>query len=84
MTWLKDRGGNLINSEKLLSLYVSADPSDASHYVVRANVYDPDNPAGEFTATFGDPAPSTMSQADAQACLDKLAVLLGAVDPAKL
>ena len=84
MTWLKDRGGNLINSEKLLSLYVSADPADGSHYVVRANVYDPDNPAGEFTATFGDQAPSMMTQEQAQGYLDKLAVVLGVVDPALL
>lgn len=81
MVWLKDRGGSLINSKKLLSLYVATDPANGAYYVVKANVYDPDNPSGEFASTFGDAAPSTMSQGDAQAYLNKLSVLLGAVDP---
>lgn len=84
MTWLRDRGGNLINSEKLLSFYVAPDPANGTYYAVKANVYDPDNPAGEFASTFGDPAPSTMSQSDAETYLAKLSALLGAVDIAQL
>ena len=84
MTWLKDRAGSLINSDLLVGLYVSPDPVNGTYYVIKGNVYDPDSPSGEFMATFGDPAPSTMSQGDAQAYLDKLGVLLGSVDITQL
>lgn len=80
MPWIKDRGGSLINSAHLLSMYVATDPANASYYVVRSNVYDPDNPAGELASTFG--TAGNMSQVQAQAVLDKLSEVLGTVNPA--
>ena len=84
--WLVDRYGSLINTRHVISLYIGAALGDSSKFVVRANVYDPDNSAGEFAAQFTskDDGSGMDTQGDAQALLDKLARLLGTVKPQEL
>lgn len=72
---IKDKFGNYINSQQIMSLYVTPDPSYSSCYVVGAN-----NSSNTNIANFWNGA--LMTEAEAGGLLLQIAEILGFFDPA--